>query len=175
MNFFFRSLCTITLVSVLLAPVATNATSTSTQKSSSSNNSALLFGGLGLAGLLGGAYALGLFSGAGIVAEKAVEKAVTATFPFSWGGHVIAIVPCVHGMLWVTIRSARFVAPTPEHYIWTPATITHLAGPPHIIDQGLLGLADAPMVCITPGGVPLFGFRMTVLGSSAGPNSIPVP
>ncbi len=84
----------------------------------------------------------------------------------SFGGHISLIIPCSGG-LWVQIISARTGdLGTPEHYIWTPATITYLAGPPSFIGQGILGVADAPFVCFTADGNPLFGERMQIVGTA---------
>jgi hypothetical protein len=97
--------------------------------------------------------------------------ASAVVYPMSFGGHVIMIVPCIHGALWVAISSARTLVPTLETYIWTPRTITFLAGPPNIVDQGLLGLADGPFSCVTPAAVTLFGLHMLLVGSGIGPQS----
>lgn len=86
----------------------------------------------------------------------------------SFGGRIVGVIPCVSGLgpsLFVTIKPAGVFAPT---YIWTPATITRLAGPPRTIGQQILGRADIPFVCVIPAKVPipLYGLRMQVVGTS---------
>ncbi len=191
MPFFMRVLSTALLFSFLVAPLFTIAQTTTAQtasqqlmntarvapsnspsanrsnSSSGGSSNALLYSGLGLGGLLGVAYLLNLFSG-GAAAATIVASAIPK-FPFSFGGHVVKVIPCVNGALWVMIRSLRGVVPTLEPYIWTPLTITHLVGPPKIINEGVLGIADVPFVCVTPLAVPLWGFRMTIVGTSGFP------
>ena len=91
-----------------------------------------------------------------------------SAFGISFGGRVLSAIPCSGGMLQVTIKPAgRF----PIFYIWTPATVTKLVGPPTLGGQ-VLGLADFPWVCFIGGGgffsspIPLFGLRMQVVGTS---------
>ena len=93
----------------------------------------------------------------------------------SFGGRVAAVVPCSGGMLHVTILGAHFF-PVPEFYIWTPATITKSYGPPLVIGQQVLGVADFPLICFLGDGgffsspIHLYGLRMQSVGTS-----LPVP
>ena len=80
---------------------------------------------------------------------------------FSFGGRVLTVTPCSSG-LHVTIFPAGVF---PVSYIWTPVTITFSAGPPNHPGQQILGLYDIPYVCFV-GTVPLFGFRMFLVGTS---------
>ena len=87
---------------------------------------------------------------------------------FSFGGRILSVIPCVSGFgpsLWVSIKPAGIFAPT---YIWTPATITKLVGPPRNPGQQVLGRADIPFVCFIPAKVPipLYGLRMQIVGTS---------
>lgn len=85
----------------------------------------------------------------------------------SFGGRVVAVVPCKPGFLWVSIISARSATPgVPEFYIWTPFTLTFMAGPPRNPGQQILGTADVPATCFV-GTIPLYGLRMQMVGTSA--------
>ena len=91
-----------------------------------------------------------------------------SAFGFSFGGRILAVIPCVSGLgpsLWVSIKPAGVFAPT---YIWTPATITKLVGPPRNPGQQVLGVADVPFVCVIPAKIPipLYGLRMQIVGTS---------
>ena len=70
------------------------------------------------------------------------------SIPF--GGKVSAVVPCISPLgpsLHVTVSSARIGSfGAPEFYIWTPATVTKLVGPPLPGGQ-ILGNADIPYFC----------------------------
>ena len=110
-----------------------------------------------------GTILLAVFLAIGLVAPLSVSA-----FGFSFGGRILAVTPCVSGLgpsLWVSIRPAGVFAPT---YIWTPATITKLVGPPRTIGQQVLGRADIPFVCFIPAKVPipLYGLRMQIVGTS---------
>jgi hypothetical protein len=81
----------------------------------------------------------------------------------SFGGRITSVIPCTAG-LWVTIVPAGAF---PISYIWTPATITFMAGPPRTIGQQVLGTADIPFVCFFGSPpVPLYGLRMQMVGTS---------
>jgi hypothetical protein len=87
----------------------------------------------------------------------------------SFGGTIVSVIPCSGGSLQIGIIPAGLF---PTFYIWTPLTVTKLYGPPIAISQQILGLADVPYVCFIGGGfftspVPLFGYRMTYIGTSA--------
>lgn len=99
-----------------------------------------------------------------------VDAALTGT---SFGGKVLSILPCVSTFgpsLQVNILPAGGISTS---YIWTPATISFLAGPPTHPGQQILGVADIPFVCIIPSpfffipAVTLFGQRIQFLGTSA--------
>lgn len=86
----------------------------------------------------------------------------------SFGGRIATVVPCVSGLgpsLHITIIPAGVFQPA---YIWTPLTITKLAGPPRNPGQQVLGTADIPFVCFTPTvpPVPLYGQRIFQIGTS---------
>lgn len=141
----------------------TNPLPTSTPPQSSSNSG-------------GSALGIGLAVGAGVVGIGLLSS-VSSFFvsPFtSFGGRVTVVVPCTLGvlpMLYVTVLSNRGGIPHPEFYIWTPATLTKLAGPPTHPGQQILGLADVPLTCFIGGGlfvlpVPLVGLRMMTVGTS---------
>lgn len=86
----------------------------------------------------------------------------------SFGGRVSFAVPCTAG-LYVGVISARGATPgLLETYIWTPGTLTFMAGPPRTPGQQILGLADVPFLCFTFAAkpVPLFGLRMSMIGTS---------
>ena len=96
-----------------------------------------------------------------------------------FGGKVTTVLPCISPLgpsLHVTISSARIGAfGAPEMYIWTPATITKLVGPPLPKGQAL-GTADIPYFCwnVISGGFfglfsafsYLYGLRMQTVGTS---------
>lgn len=86
--------------------------------------------------------------------------------PFqSFGGRVLSIIPCALG-LHVTIQPAGVF---PISYIWTPATLTFLYGPPRPGVQLLGSAYRAPAVCptLTTPPVPLPGLIMFMVGTSA--------
>ena len=151
-----RLLCIVCAGVLMLVPISpllaqTNqsgslsATTTSSSSSSSKNNGVGIGIGVGIGvGLIG----LGLLS--------------NIAFPKSFGGKIVAVVPCSAG-LHVTIVPAGLL---PVSYIWTPATITFSAGPPRNPGQQILGLYDTPFICFV-GKVPLFGLRMLTVGTSA--------
>jgi uncharacterized membrane protein YgcG len=95
----------------------------------------------------------------------------------SFGGRVLTVLPCISPLgpsLVVTVRTAT-VIPLVKSYIWTPATITKLVGPP-VPGGQVLGLADVPYACWNPVKGGLFGLftflsysygqRMTYIGTS---------
>lgn len=85
----------------------------------------------------------------------------------SFGGRVVAMVPCLSPLgpsVWLTIVPASFYPVT--SFIWTPLTITYLAGPITHIGQQVLGVADTPFSCFV-GKVPFFGQRIQLMGTSA--------
>ncbi len=101
---------------------------------------------------------------------------LTPTYAFgaigtSFGGQVLTILPCISTLgpsLFVTIKPSGLFHP---FYIWTPATINKLAGPPTHPGQQILGVADVPFACFTPGFffIPptfYFGQRMQYVGTS---------
>jgi len=112
---------------------------------------------------------IGLGIGAGIVGLGILSKLVSPVPALkSFGGRIVALVPCVSGAgpsIFVTIVPSGAFPPT---YIWTPLTITKLAGPPRNPGQQVLGTADIPFVCSTPTvpPVPLYGLRMFEVGTS---------
>jgi len=84
----------------------------------------------------------------------------------SFGGRVVAVVPCVSSLgpsIWFTIVPASLYPIV--SFIWTPTTITYLAGPVSHIGQQVLGVADVPFVC-TVGNVPFAGQRVQIEGTS---------
>ncbi len=95
-------------------------------------------------------------------------SASAAAFGFSFGGKILSVIPCSGGMRHVVILPAGLF---PIAYIWTPATITKLAGPPLPGGQ-VLGVAGIPFVCFLGGGgffsspIPLPGFFMEYIGTS---------
>ncbi len=154
-------LCVPFLVFLLVPAPLFAQVSTSTAKQNSSSNAAL---SIGLA--IGTIAGISLISG---LTSSAATIPVTRLVSRSFGGRIIAVVPCVIGVapaLHVTIKPAGIF---PVTYIWTIATITKLAGPPRNIGQQVLGTYDAPFVCFLPGPVhvPLYGLRMTMVGTSA--------
>jgi len=93
----------------------------------------------------------------------------------SFGGRVVTVIPCLSifgPSLHVTIIPAGVF---PTAYIWTPATITKLIGPP-VPGGQILGKADVPFACwnIVSGGFLglfsvfsfLYGLRMQEIGTS---------
>lgn len=138
--------------SVALMQANTSGTGNSTMNSSGSNSTLITAGIAGSAALLVGSQFL----------SPAVPKFT------SFGGRVLSVIPCSGGMIHITILPAGFF---PVSYIWTPFTVTKLYGPPTHPGQQVLGLADVPFVCFIGGGffsspVPLYGLRMTTVGTS---------
>lgn len=85
----------------------------------------------------------------------------------SFGGRIVTWVPCLSSFgpsVWFTIVPASLYPVV--NFIWTPATITFLAGPPTHIGQQVLGVADVPFACFV-GKVPFFGQRIQTIGTSA--------
>lgn len=84
------------------------------------------------------------FSTVLIIAALAAPVSALALVPgISFGGRIINLFPCLNGTIYTQIISANtatFGAIIP--YIWTPATITKLVGPPNHIGQQILGLAS---------------------------------
>jgi hypothetical protein len=118
-------------------------------------------------GNTGAIVAASVVGGTALLFGSQLLSAVTPHFT-SFGGRVVAIVPCSGGMLHVTIIPAGLF---PVTYIWTPFTATKLYGPPIHPGQQLVGLADIPFVCFVGVGlfttpVPLYGLRMTTVGTS---------
>jgi hypothetical protein len=110
-----------------------------------------------------------LISAAALLVTFALPLSASAQFltGISFGGRVLTVIPCTGGMLHVTIAPAGVF---PAAYIWTPATITNLVGPP-VPGGQILGIADVPFVCFVgvgffSSGIPLFGLRMQYIGTS---------
>jgi hypothetical protein len=85
----------------------------------------------------------------------------------SFGGRVVAAVPCLSPLgpsIWFTVVPASFYPVI--NFIWTPATVTYLAGPVNHIGQQVLGVADIPYACKV-GTIPFFGQRVQIEGTSA--------
>ncbi len=92
-----------------------------------------------------------------------------AAFGLPFGGRISVIIPCTNGALYVIVQSARLIDPlAPEPYIWTPATLTFLSGPPSHPGQEILGVATIPYVCLTTTvpSLPLPGLLMQIIGTS---------
>jgi len=81
----------------------------------------------------------------------------------SFGGRIISVLPCEEGFFFVTIIPAGVF---PISYVWTPGTITKLAGPPRTPGQQILGLADTPITCTVFGFLTLVAQRMQMVGTS---------
>ncbi len=105
--------------------------------------------------------------------------------PGSFGGRIVSEAPCISPLgpsLVVGVKSTG-INPIVKNYIWTPATITMLVGPP-ILGGQILGIADIPFACWNPIKGGLFGLftflsysygqRMTYIGTSFPGGSIPV-
>jgi hypothetical protein len=103
------------------------------------------------------------------------DKTQAASVLRSFGGRVTSVIPCISPLgpaLWISIVPAGVF---PVSYIWTPATITKLDGPPTHVGQQVLGLADVPFACwnVTSGGLfglfdvfsYLYGLRITTIGT----------
>jgi hypothetical protein len=87
----------------------------------------------------------------------------------SFGGRVIATLPCLNGAIYTSVFSARGATPgLTEFYVWTPATLTFVAGPPRNPGQQILGTADVPYPCVISVKPPivLYGLRMFMVGTS---------
>ena len=118
-------------------------------------------------------------AGTALLVLIATPFSASAQIAASFGGKVTSIIPCISTFgpsLHVTITSARTGSfGAPEAYIWTPATITKLVGPPLPKGQ-VLGLADTPFACwnVVSGGFfgffsafsYLYGLRMQMVGTS---------
>ncbi len=130
-------------------------------KTGMSTNKASTFGFIGL-GALGLGIGASLFgSGAGTVANA--PAAITA-----FGGLITKIVPCTNGGFWMLVAQPPPKQPTIQALIWTPATRTYLWGPPRKVGQWVLGRYDIPYACTQGPHIPaLYGFRMTMVGTSA--------
>ena len=168
----FRIVAFLLLFSLVPAPLFAQFTPTPTASSTAATSTRSNPGGsgggsngLGLAiGIGAGLFGLGLLTSLGS-SGLAIPSARAS---LSFGGRVVAVVPCVSGFgqsLFVVIRPAGVFAPA---YIWTPLTITKLVGPPRTIGQQVLGRADIPFVCFIPAKppIPLYGLRMQVVGTS---------
>lgn len=84
----------------------------------------------------------------------------------SFGGRVVTVVPCLSAFgpsLWFTIVPASLYPVVA--FIWTPATVTYLAGPPRNPGQQVLGVSDTPFSCFV-GKIPFFGQRVQLIGTS---------
>jgi hypothetical protein len=103
--------------------------------------------------------------------------AASAQVLSSFGGQVLTVLPCIGPLgpsTIVTVRTANTI-PLVKSYIWTPETVTKLAGPP-LPGSQIVGLADIPYVCWNPVKGGLFGLftflsysygqRMTYIGTS---------
>gem|GEM_PF-3150214 len=148
--------------SVVLAQGATSATATTTVATST-----IATGSSSSSGSNGLAVGIGVGVGVGLAAYALFSPASSLLLK-SFGGRVVASVPCVSSLgpsLFVTIVPAGIFAPT---YIWTPLTITNTYGPPRNPGQHILGLADIPFVCWIPTTPPIFlyGLRMSTIGTS---------
>jgi hypothetical protein len=95
-----------------------------------------------------------------------------AAFGTSFGGRVVSVLPCLSPLgpsLQVNIAPAGGFSTS---YIWTPATVTFMAGPPNHPGQQNLGVADIPFACVIPSpfffipALTLFGQRMQFIGTS---------
>lgn len=87
----------------------------------------------------------------------------------SFGGRISTTIPCLNGAIYTAVVSARGATPgLTEFYIWTPATLTFMAGPPRTIGQQVLGTADVPYLCVVSIKPPIVfpGLRMFMVGTS---------
>jgi hypothetical protein len=87
---------------------------------------------------------------------------VAAGFPFRLlGGKIISAIPCDQGFIQITV-----VGPRQGRFVWTPATLTYLYGPPKP-GANILGFAlpGTPAVC-TVGGHPIPGDPILTEGTS---------
>ena len=149
--------------------------SAGTDKDSAGGGSGGSMGGLlavGAVGVLGIAALVGFnfLTSAAPVAATAAGVATGGSF----GGRIIAIMPCVSALgpsVWVTLKPSGFLLP-PFMYIWTPATLTNIVPPspslpPRNIGQQLLGRFDIPFACVVPFPPFVFyGLRMQIMGAS---------
>lgn len=149
-----------------------SAGSASSESNSGSGSGGGGLGGLVAVGALGIAAIVGLsfLSTTATVAETAVNTATGGSF----GGRIIAIMPCASALgpsVWVTLLPAGPLLP-PYMYIWTPATLTSVVPPipslpPRNIGQQLLGRFDIPYACVVPFPPFVFyGLRMQIMGAS---------
>jgi hypothetical protein len=104
-----------------------------------------------------------------ILGALSLPLSASAALGRPFGGKIITMIPCSGGMFYYVILPAGAF---PISYIWTPATITMLAGLPKIGGQ-VIGNADLPWVCSVGGGifsspVLLYGLRMQYIGTSFG-------
>jgi len=111
--------------------------------------------------------------GAALLLVICLPFPASAALGTSFGGRILSVLPCLSPFgpsLQVNILPAGGVSTS---YIWTPATITFLAGPPNHPGQQILGVADIPFACVIPSpfffipAVTLFGQRMQFIGTSA--------
>ncbi len=135
-------------------------------------------GSSGSGGSMGGLLAVGVLGVAAIVGfsflTSAAPVAAGVATGGSFGGRIIAIMPCVSALgpsVWVTLKPSGFLLP-PFMYIWTPATLTNIVPPspslpPRNIGQQLLGRFDIPFACVGP-FLPFvfYGLRMQIMGAS---------
>jgi hypothetical protein len=93
---------------------------------------------------------------------------LSALVPFSayaitpMGGLVTALVPCNYGYLISVVNPGGIGSGL---YMWTPATISFLWGPP-ILKSWVLGMTDAVLPCFVGHAVVGYGQRITFMGSS---------
>ena len=101
----------------------------------------------------------------------------------SFGGHITLFFPvCWGGGIWTQVAPVGGSPPYP-FYLWTPATDTRMAGPPHVPRGGILGVFGPPSICLSlihfPGSIPIsvkptiyYGSApsMTLIGTSALPD-----
>lgn len=168
----YRILLSLLLGSLALSPLAAFAqSSTSTATTSQSSGS----------GSTGALIGIGVGVGVGVAALSALSSSGAAPVGLSsFGGRVISATPCISPLgpaIFTVIRSSKLSdLGRTRNYIWTPATITKMAGPPSHPGQEILGLADVPYACWNPFKGGLFGLftflkysygqRMTLVGTS---------
>jgi len=101
-----------------------------------------------------------------LVAATVSMPRVAHALGTSFGGRIFIFKPCHIGpmpAIWISIIPA---GPFQPIYIWTPATLTFLSGPPSHAGQEILGVADTPITC-SIGIYPLPpGQRMQIVGTS---------
>ena len=143
--------------------------SDASQSGGGSLGAAALVGVLGIAAIVG----LSLLAG-GTVAATAVSTVSSAATPVSFGGRIVALLPCMSALgpsIWVQLAPSSPLYP-PYEYIWTPATLLSITPPvpsipPSHPGQDILGRFDIPYFCVTV-APPFFyyGLRMQTEGVS---------